>query len=106
MRRPPVVTVLPWPGTAFRRSVERAGSQESSLPGSARCEIDGEDSIHGPCSNLGVPCYAGRVPSSGLRELKKSRTRQLIADAGARLFAEHGYEQVSVSDVAREAEVA
>jgi AcrR family transcriptional regulator len=46
------------------------------------------------------------VPSSGLRELKKSRTRQLIADTAARLFAEHGYEQVSVSDVAREAEVA
>jgi AcrR family transcriptional regulator len=42
----------------------------------------------------------------GLRERKKARTRQLIADAAARLFAEHGYEQVSVSDVAREADVA
>src|SRR6202012_6242518 len=41
----------------------------------------------------------------GLRERKKARTRQVIADAAARLFAEHGYEQVSVSDVAREAEV-
>src|SRR2546423_12260213 len=41
----------------------------------------------------------------GLRERKKARTRQLIADAAARLFAEHGYEQVAVSDVAREAEV-
>ena len=40
-----------------------------------------------------------------LRELKKARTRQLIADVAARLFAEHGYEQVAVSDVAREAEV-
>jgi AcrR family transcriptional regulator len=41
----------------------------------------------------------------GLRQLKKARTRQLIADAAARLFAERGYEQVAVSDVAREAEV-
>jgi AcrR family transcriptional regulator len=41
----------------------------------------------------------------GLRELKKARTRQVIADAAARLFAERGYEQVAVSDVAREAEV-
>jgi AcrR family transcriptional regulator len=41
----------------------------------------------------------------GLRQLKKARTRQVIADAAARLFAERGYEQVAVSDVAREAEV-
>jgi len=41
----------------------------------------------------------------GLRERKKARTRQAIADAAARLFAQRGYEQVAVSDVAREAEV-
>jgi AcrR family transcriptional regulator len=41
----------------------------------------------------------------GLRERKKARTRRLIADVAARLFAERGYEQVAVSDVARAAEV-
>jgi AcrR family transcriptional regulator len=41
----------------------------------------------------------------GLRERKKARTRRAIADAAARLFAERGYEQVAVSDVARAAEV-
>jgi AcrR family transcriptional regulator len=44
--------------------------------------------------------------ATGLRELKKARTRRLIADTAARLFAERGYERVAVSDVAREAEVA
>jgi AcrR family transcriptional regulator len=46
------------------------------------------------------------MEGTGLRELKKARTRRLIADTAARLFAERGYEQVAVSDVAREAEVA
>jgi AcrR family transcriptional regulator len=46
------------------------------------------------------------MSSAGLRERKKTQTRRLIADTAARLFAEHGYEQVSVSDVAQEAGVA
>ena len=41
----------------------------------------------------------------GLRERKKLRTRRLIADTAARLFAQRGYEGVTVSDVARQAEV-
>jgi len=44
--------------------------------------------------------------AAGLRDLKKARTRRLIADTAARLFAERGYERVTVTDVAREAEVA
>lgn len=44
--------------------------------------------------------------NTGLRERKKARTRRLISDTAARLFAERGYEQVSIGDVAREAEVA
>lgn len=36
----------------------------------------------------------------GLRELKKSQTRQTIAESAARLFREHGYTTVTVDDVA------
>lgn len=43
---------------------------------------------------------------AGLREIKKERTRRSIAETAARLFAERGYENVAVSDVARAAEVA
>ena len=42
----------------------------------------------------------------GLREMKKEQTRQLISDTAWRLFADRGFEQVSVAEVAREAQVA
>jgi len=46
------------------------------------------------------------MSGTGLRERKKALTRQLIADTAARLFADRGYENVAVGDVAREADVA
>jgi len=41
----------------------------------------------------------------GLRERKKQRTRRLLSDTARRLFSERGFEQVSIAEIAREAEV-
>jgi AcrR family transcriptional regulator len=42
----------------------------------------------------------------GLRERKKARLRETIAATAIRLFLESGFDQVSITDIAREADVA
>ncbi|MFD3581261.1 TetR/AcrR family transcriptional regulator [Streptomyces sp. NPDC058683] len=45
------------------------------------------------------------MPPAGRRDRKKAATRQAIADAALHLFLEHGYDQVSIRDIADAADV-
>jgi AcrR family transcriptional regulator len=45
------------------------------------------------------------TPEAGLRERKKQRTRELLRETARELFAARGFEQVSVAEIARAAEV-
>lgn len=54
----------------------------------------------------GNECYpGGMVEQVGLRARKKAQTRDAIADVAISLFLAHGFDQVSVSDIAATAEV-
>jgi AcrR family transcriptional regulator len=44
-------------------------------------------------------------PSTGLRDAKKEETRRQIASAALRLFLEHGFEEVSIAQIAEAAHV-
>jgi AcrR family transcriptional regulator len=48
---------------------------------------------------------AEQTAPAGLRQRKKQRTREHIAETARRLFTERGFERVTVAEVAREAEV-
>ncbi|MFI0811225.1 TetR/AcrR family transcriptional regulator [Streptomyces echinatus] len=49
---------------------------------------------------------AGRQgPAMGRRERKKAATRRSLADAALELFLEHGFDQVSIRDIAEAADV-
>jgi AcrR family transcriptional regulator len=45
------------------------------------------------------------TPPAGLRDAKKEQTRQQIASAALRLFVEHGFEEVSIAQIAEAAHV-
>ncbi|MBB5081212.1 TetR/AcrR family transcriptional regulator [Nonomuraea endophytica] len=45
------------------------------------------------------------VMTTGRRERKKAQTRKALADAAVRLFAEHGYDGVTVAQIAEAADV-
>ncbi len=55
---------------------------------------------------MGSFLYDARMTATvGRRERKKAATRQALADAALKLFLEHGYDHVTIRDVAEAADV-
>jgi AcrR family transcriptional regulator len=55
---------------------------------------------------MAEPGAAGAAGAAGgLRERKKELTRRQISDTATRMFLEHGFDEVTVADVARAADV-
>src|SRR5262249_10990547 len=57
------------------------------------------------CNSIPTVTLRAMAGELGLRERKKQRTRQLLSETARRLFSERGFEQVSIAEIAREAEV-
>jgi AcrR family transcriptional regulator len=58
------------------------------------------------CIHYKLRVMASSAPSRpGLRESNKARTRQAISDVATRLFIAHGFEQVTVAQIAAKAQV-
>src|SRR5581483_8318549 len=58
------------------------------------------------CSSMGSSEVDTAPAKPGLRERKKQQTRERIARVALHLFAERGYDQTTLADIAEAAEVA